>query len=307
MNVDGTDARQLLHADDRQADLTFTCDGREILYIQDNGGDEMYDMFALSLAGGPPRNLTNTDQTSETRPLFSRDGTKLAFDSKDKISPSRNIAVMAWPSGPIRLLTHETDRRASWWPVCWSPDGSALFANRLVGQEMRSMETNDSTEERLRDAILQVQSAAISKQIFHLSHVFTGDLSGYFSVNSTFVVGEDELAPALHERLDATVKEFFKEHNIVPGGSPNPDKEVDKKNESADKVVPIYGVYKQKDGFVHARLTQGEIEKLDYISNLTGLDRDSALETVLNRYLEKMKPDIERLKREKKGTTDPGQ
>jgi hypothetical protein len=95
------------------------------------------------------------------------------------------------------------------------------------------METSDrphkSTEERLRDAILQVQAEAISKQIFHLSHVFTGDPSGHFSVNATFVVCEDELAPALHERLDATVKEFFKEHNIVPRNSPNPDKEVDKK------------------------------------------------------------------------------
>jgi dipeptidyl aminopeptidase/acylaminoacyl peptidase len=135
MNVDGTDARQLLHDNDRQANLTFTRDDREIVYIQDKGGDEMYDMFALSLTGGEPRNLTNTDQTSETSPLFSRDGATLAFGAKDKSSPSTNIAVMAWPSGPIRLLTHETDRKASWSAICWSPDGSALFANRRVGRD----------------------------------------------------------------------------------------------------------------------------------------------------------------------------
>jgi dipeptidyl aminopeptidase/acylaminoacyl peptidase len=133
MNVDGTEPRQLLHAEDRQAALTFTRDGRQIVYIQDKGGDEMYDIFALPLAGGEPRNLTNTGQTSETGPLFSRDGSMLAFNAKDKISPSTNIAVMPWPSGPTRLLTHETDRKASWRPVCWSPDGSALFANRRVG------------------------------------------------------------------------------------------------------------------------------------------------------------------------------
>ena len=133
MNVDGTGARQLLHANDRQANLTFSHDGSEIIYIQDKGGDEMYDIFALPLAGGEPRNLTNTDQTSETGPMFSRDGSMLAFDAKDKTSPSTNIAVMAWPSGPIRLLTHETDRKASWSAACWSPDGSTLFANRRVG------------------------------------------------------------------------------------------------------------------------------------------------------------------------------
>src|ERR1700690_4016250 len=120
---------------------------------------------------------------------------------------------------------------------------------------MRSMETNDtphkSSEERLRDAILQVQSAAISKQTFHLSHVFTGDPNGYFAVNAIFVVCEDELAPALHERLDATVTEFLKEHMIIPGDSPNPHKEADEKYESGDKVVPIYGVYKAKDGYTY--------------------------------------------------------
>jgi hypothetical protein len=172
-----------------------------------------------------------------------------------------------------------------------SPDASDTEIQRNY-QMMRAMETNNrphkSPEECLNAAILQVQSAAISKQIFHLSHVFTGDPSGYFAVNSTFVVCEDELAPALHERLDATVAEFFKEHNIVRAGdTPNPDKEVDEKYESGGKVVPICGVYKQKDGYVYTRLTQDESEKLDYIANLTGLDRDSALELVLNRYLEK--------------------
>ncbi len=133
MNADGTEARQLLHANDRQANLTFNHDGSEILYIQDKGGDEMYDIFALPLAGGEPHNLTNTDQTSETGPLFSHDGSMLALVSKDKTSPSPNIAVMAWPSGPIRLLTHEKDPKASWSVACWSPDGGVLFANRRVG------------------------------------------------------------------------------------------------------------------------------------------------------------------------------
>ena len=76
---------------------------------------------------------------------------------------------------------------------------------------------------------------------------------------------------------------------------------------SGDKVVPIYGVYKRKDGYVYMHLTQDESKKLDYIANLTGLERDRALELVLGRYLERMKPYIERLKREKKGATDPGQ
>lgn len=72
MNIDGTEARQLLHDNDRQADLAFTHNGREIVYIQDKGGDEMYDIFALPLDGGEPRNLTKTDQTSEMGLIFTR-------------------------------------------------------------------------------------------------------------------------------------------------------------------------------------------------------------------------------------------
>jgi dipeptidyl aminopeptidase/acylaminoacyl peptidase len=135
MNVDGSGAHQLLHSNDRQAGLTFSRDGKQIIYMQDKGGDELYDVYAIPLTGGEPRNVTNTDHTSEMGPLFSPDGAMLAFNSKEKTEPSTNIAVMPWTGGPIRLLTHEADPKASWSVVCWSPDGSALFANRGVGLE----------------------------------------------------------------------------------------------------------------------------------------------------------------------------
>lgn len=81
--------------------------------------------------------------------------------------------------------------------------------------------------------------------------------------------------------------EFFKEHNIVRGDCSNAAKEVDERCESREKIAPIYGVYKQEDGYDYMRLTQGESNGLDRVANLTGLDRDTALELVLNRYLEK--------------------
>ena len=133
MNVDGSGARQLLHSNDRQATLTFSGDGKQIVYMQDKGGDELYDLYAVPLSGGEPTNLTKTDHTSEMGPRFSPDGATLAFDSKEKTSPSTDIAVMPWPTGAIRLLTHEADPKASWSVVCFSPDGGSLFANRQVG------------------------------------------------------------------------------------------------------------------------------------------------------------------------------
>jgi hypothetical protein len=157
------------------------------------------------------------------------------------------------------------------------------------------METSDrpnkSTEEQLNDAILQVQSAALSKEIFHLSHVFTGDPNGCFAVNSMFVVCEDKLAPALHERLDATVREFFEEHEIAFQDSL--DKEVDDHKSSEEKVIPISGIYRKKDGYLYMNLDLDTSQKLDQIAEFTGLDRDGAMEMVLDHL-------IEHLKREKK-------
>ena len=133
MNIDGSGAQQLLKSNDRQASPAFTRDGKEIVYMQDKGGDELYDLYAVPAAGGEPRNITNTDHTSEVEPLFSPDGKTLAFGSKEKVNPYHNVAVMPWPAGAPRLLTHETDLKASWDVACWSPDGHSLFAVRTVG------------------------------------------------------------------------------------------------------------------------------------------------------------------------------
>jgi dipeptidyl aminopeptidase/acylaminoacyl peptidase len=135
MNADGSGARQLLKSNDRQASPRFTRDGKEIVYAQDKGGDEMYDLYTVAVVGGEPRNLTNTDQTSEIGPLFSNDGKWLAFGNKEKKDPGTNVAVMEWSTGKVRLLTHEADPKAAWSTEAWSPDGRYLYATRQVGLE----------------------------------------------------------------------------------------------------------------------------------------------------------------------------
>jgi dipeptidyl aminopeptidase/acylaminoacyl peptidase len=135
MQADGSGARQLLKSDDRQASPTFTKDGKEIVYEQDKGGDELYDLYAVPVSGGEPRNLTKTDKTSESGPLFSKDGSWLAFGSKEKVEASTNLAVMEWATGKVRLLTHEKDPKASWRGVDWGGDGRYLYAVREVGTD----------------------------------------------------------------------------------------------------------------------------------------------------------------------------
>lgn len=133
MNADGTNAHQLVTNDDRQVDARFTHDNGAVVYSQDRGGNEYYDIYVVSVHGGEPRNLTNTPDTSENVSEFSPDGKLLAIGVKQKAAPATNLAVMQWPEGAIRQLTHEADPKASWSENVWSPDGRFLYATRSIG------------------------------------------------------------------------------------------------------------------------------------------------------------------------------
>jgi dipeptidyl aminopeptidase/acylaminoacyl peptidase len=133
MNVDGSGAQPLIKSDDRQQSPAFTHDGSAVVYSQDRGGNEYYDIYVVPAAGGEPRNLTNTDNVSETVDEFSPDGGLLAIGVKQKTSSSTDLAVLQWPSGAIRQLTHETDPRARWQENAWSPDSRFVYATRSIG------------------------------------------------------------------------------------------------------------------------------------------------------------------------------
>ena len=133
MNADGTDAHQLVTNDDRQTNTQFTHDDRAVVYSQDRGGNEYYDLYEVPVNGGEPRNLTNTPDISETVREFSPDGKLLAITVKQKTASSTNLAVMDWPSGSIRQLTHEAEPKANWLANAWSPDGRFLYATRSIG------------------------------------------------------------------------------------------------------------------------------------------------------------------------------
>ena len=135
MNADGTAAHQLVMNDDRQIDAQFTPDDSMVVYSQDRRGDEDYDIYEVPVNGGEPRKLTNTPDISEIVRHFSPDGKLLAITVKQKTAPSTNLAVMEWPVGSTRQLTHEADPKANWLPNAWSPDRRFLYATRSIGTD----------------------------------------------------------------------------------------------------------------------------------------------------------------------------
>jgi dipeptidyl aminopeptidase/acylaminoacyl peptidase len=122
---------QLSQSDDRQLGATWSPDGKWIIFEQDFGGGELFDLFAVSSDGGDPINLTNSPDISETDARWSPNGSMLALSFKPKQESSTNIALLDWSTRKLRKLTNENDKARSWGGIVWNPDGMKIFATRF--------------------------------------------------------------------------------------------------------------------------------------------------------------------------------
>ncbi len=130
MPATGGFPRQLTQSDDRQAGLATSPDGKWLVFDSDRAGAEIYDLYAVPLAGGPVQNLTATPEISETGARFSPNGTLIAFDRRPKSASATDVAVMDWRTHAVRQLTHEASPDHEWSVVAFSRDGRRLIANR---------------------------------------------------------------------------------------------------------------------------------------------------------------------------------
>ena len=130
VNAAGGWPMQVIQSDDRQLLATWSPDGKWIVYQQDHGGNELYDLFAVPSSGGAAVNLTNSNDASEEFPLFSHSGRLLALTYKLKTGSVRDVAVMDWATHQVRNLTREQTKDHSWQLAAWSPDEKFLYATR---------------------------------------------------------------------------------------------------------------------------------------------------------------------------------
>src|SRR2546430_6397235 len=130
VNATGSWPIQLTPSADRPFNTARSLEGKWIVYQQDKGGNELWDLYAVPAEGGEIVNLTNTPEIREESPLWSPDGATLALNYKPKESTVYDIALLDWATRKVRKLTNETTKTYSWSAVAWSANGKTLFANR---------------------------------------------------------------------------------------------------------------------------------------------------------------------------------
>jgi Tol biopolymer transport system component len=111
--------------------LTASPDGKWIAFQSDQGGAEMYDLYATPASGGAVIDLTSTPDVDEEGAIFSPDSSKLAFTRRPKAEPAINIALMDFATRQVRQLTHEATKDYTWSIAAFSRDGTSILANRI--------------------------------------------------------------------------------------------------------------------------------------------------------------------------------
>jgi dipeptidyl aminopeptidase/acylaminoacyl peptidase len=130
MDSDGSWPVQLTQSDDNQSGFAVSPDGRTLYYVQDKGGNELYDIYGVQTAAGAAKNITNTPDLQESSLLMAPDGRAMALSTKLKGQGQIDLAVMDMPTGKVRALTHEADPQWDWGAVAWTNGGRSLIANR---------------------------------------------------------------------------------------------------------------------------------------------------------------------------------
>ncbi len=119
-------------------EYTFTPDNSGIVFsAADTGREEMwsteYNLYRASLSGtNLPVNLTPANKARITQPVFSPDGSTLAYLAMTRPgyeSDRYHIMLRSWPDGEEREIALSWDRSPS--SLIWSQDGKTLYVTAM--------------------------------------------------------------------------------------------------------------------------------------------------------------------------------
>ena len=115
-------------------EYTFTPDGEGVVFTARAAGREeawstSFDLFLAPADGSAtPRNLTSSNKAWDTGPVFSPDGTSLAYRamSRPRYESDRfHLVVVRWSDGRELQIAPAWDRSPN--EIVWSADGETIY------------------------------------------------------------------------------------------------------------------------------------------------------------------------------------
>jgi dipeptidyl aminopeptidase/acylaminoacyl peptidase len=118
--------RQLTaYSDNTVRTLSWSPDGKHILFQADQNGDEQHQVYLIGGQGGWPEALTNKldSQHNIAGDAWSPDGMRIAYCANDQNPMNMDVLVRDMATGAVKRLDLPG---ALYFPVGWSPDGRYL-------------------------------------------------------------------------------------------------------------------------------------------------------------------------------------
>jgi len=100
-----------------EREAAWSQDGKRVAYVSDESGEEA--IWVRDADGGDPRQLTRENMGRLYAPLWSPDGTRIAFADS-----GNNLRVVAASGGPAPVIAHDPGRMRA--DHAWSPGGNYL-------------------------------------------------------------------------------------------------------------------------------------------------------------------------------------
>jgi dipeptidyl aminopeptidase/acylaminoacyl peptidase len=115
-------------------EIAFSLDAGQVYFTarladKDEPGSTNLDIYVADRNGGPPRLLTAANAATDTTPVYSPDGSYLAWLAMDRPTYEADrlsVRLLDFASGEVRNLTEGTD--LSFASLAWAADGTHLIA-----------------------------------------------------------------------------------------------------------------------------------------------------------------------------------
>jgi Tol biopolymer transport system component len=116
---------------------SFSPDGRQIAFSWDGGPTKQPGIYIQLVAGGTPVRLSKAS-AQDLFPVWSPDGSRIAFLRREAASPGLTIVVVPAVGGAETRVAEVLDHQGYANPLAWTPDGKALLVrDQLPGDSTR--------------------------------------------------------------------------------------------------------------------------------------------------------------------------
>lgn len=129
--IDGGGERRITSYHDASVrEITWTPDGRHLIFAADANGDEFHQIRRISVDGGDIENLTDIPKVQHQLGEISHDGRWLSYAGNDRTPEDQDVLIRDLTTDEVRRVHSDG---GTVFAISWSPEADRLLAVKMEG------------------------------------------------------------------------------------------------------------------------------------------------------------------------------